>query len=92
MSSVIALSRSRLQLRWFRRRYTGFLSLATSDRLFLSHRASRQDFDGHNVPDQPVVYCDTTTFHRRLRLPSRLCQPFNTHRASIVERFSPIRF
>jgi hypothetical protein len=92
MSREIALSRSRPQLRCFRRRYTGSLSLAAFDRLFLSQRASRQDFDGHKVADQPVVYCDTTTIQRRLRLPSRLCQSFNTHRASIVERFSPIRF
>jgi hypothetical protein len=92
MSSVVVLPRSRPQLRWYRRRYTGSLSLATFDGLFLGHRASRQDFDAHNLPAQPVVSCDTTSFQKRLRLPSRLCLPFNAHRASNVERFSPIRF
>jgi hypothetical protein len=77
MSSV----RSRPQRGRFHRRHKGPSSLAAFDGMFSSRsrKISR-------------INCNTTTFNGRLPLHSVLCQPFNTHRASIVERLSPIRF
>ena len=81
MSSVSTLARSRPQRCWFHQRYKGTLSLAAFDGMFSSR--SRK-ISGAN--------CNTTTFNGRLPLRPVLCQPFNTHRTSIVERFGPIRF
>jgi hypothetical protein len=36
--------------------------------------------------------CKAITFRRPILSPSALSQSFNAHRASIVERFSPIHF
>jgi hypothetical protein len=81
MSSISTLARSRQQRGWFHQRYKRPLSLAAFDGMFSSR--------SHKMTG---VNCNTTTFNGRLPLHLVLCQAFNTHRTSIVERFGPIRF
>ena len=81
MSSISTFARSRQQRGWFHQRYKGTLFRAAFDGLFSSRSRKISGFN-----------CNTTTFNGRLPLRPVLCQSFNTHRRSIVERFGPIRF
>ncbi len=81
MSSISTLARSRQQRGWFHQRYKGPLFRAAFDSLFSSRSRKISE-----------INCNTTTFNGRLPLRLVLCQPFNTHRTSIMERFGPIRF
>jgi hypothetical protein len=92
MSSVSTLARSRPQRGWFHQRYKEPLSLTAFDGIFLSRSRKISGFQAAALARSTEVDCNTTIFNGRLPLHSVLCQPFNTHRASIVERFSPIRF
>jgi hypothetical protein len=38
------------------------------------------------------ILCKAIIFRRPISPPSALCKPFNAHKASIEERFSPIHF
>jgi hypothetical protein len=86
MSSVSTLAKSRPQRGWFRQRYRETLSLAAFDGMFSSRSRKISGFQAAELARSTVVNCNTTIFNGRLPLHSVLCQPFNTHRAGIVER------
>jgi hypothetical protein len=90
MSSVNALARSRP--RRYHRRYRGPLSLTASDGRRSGQSRELTGSQPEELVTSTVVNCITATFNGRIPLRSRRYQPFNAHRASIVERFSPIRF
>jgi len=78
--------------RWFFQRYREPLSLAAQPRLF-SHQSSQPaGFQAARNRESTNAHCNKTTCYGPADFPSGLCQPFNTHRSSILRRFSPIRF
>jgi hypothetical protein len=92
MSRVITLDRSRPQRGWFHQRHKVPLSLAASDGIFVRRSRKRSEFQAAELARSTGFNCNTTTFNGHLPFHSLLCQAFNTHRATIVERFSPTRF
>ena len=92
MSSVSKLVRYCLLRGWFFQCYREPLSLAAQNRVF-SHQSSQPvGFEPARIPGSTNVNRNTTTIYELVPLPSGLSQPFNTHRSSILRRFSPIRF
>jgi len=92
MNSVSTLARSCPLRGWFFQRSREPLSLAAHHRLF-SHQSSYPvGFRPARLPGSTNANCNTATIYEPVTLPSGLCQPFNTHRSSILGRFSPIRF
>jgi hypothetical protein len=92
MSSASVLAGSDPQPGWFSQRYSGASSLVAYDDLFSSRPRKVRGIEPINPARSTVLNCKTTTFHGHLPLRFELYQPFKTHRAGIVERFSPIRF
>jgi hypothetical protein len=92
MSSVSTLTRSRTQRGRYRRRYRRSLLLAAFDGRISSRSRMPTGFRQPERARSTVVNCYPTTFNEHFPICSKLCQPFNTHTAGIVERFSPIRF
>ena len=91
MNSVGILTRSHPQRGQCRRRYKRSLPVAAFDGRFSGRSRMPTGFRQPERSRSTVVNCYTTTFNGDHPLCSRLRQPFNAHRASIVERFSPIR-
>jgi hypothetical protein len=77
---------------WFFQRYWEPLSLASKHRLFPHQSCQPAGFQPVRIPGSTNVNCNTATLYEPVPLPSEFCQPFNTHRSSVLRRFSPIRF
>jgi hypothetical protein len=77
---------------WFFQRYKEPLSLAAQRRLFSHQWSQPAGFQAARSRQSINTHCNKTTCYGPADFPSGLCQPFNTHRSSILRRFSPIRF
>ena len=77
---------------WFFQRYREPLSFAAQRRLFSQQSSQPAGFQAARNRESTNAHRNKTTCHGPAGFPSGLCQRFNTHRSSILRRFSPIRF
>jgi hypothetical protein len=92
MSSASVLPGFHPQPGWFSQRYRGALPFVAYEDPFSSRPREVNGIEPADLARLTVLNCKTNTFHKHLPLRSGLLRPFKTHRAGIVERFSPIRF
>ena len=92
MSNVSILAGFRPQRGRLRRRYRGSLSITALDGRFFCRTRTAKEFQRSDLARSVAANSTNKPFNGCILLRSRSYQPFNAHRASIVERFSPIRF
>ncbi len=92
MSSANTLARYLAQRGWSRQSSRESLSLAAMDGLFSSRSRKSTGVQPADIDRSRALDHKSSTLSGLLFLRSELRQPFNAHKASIVERFSPIRF
>ena len=92
MSSVSPLARARLLRGCLHQRCSEPLS-GPAPNLSSTRESCRPN--GFQLAGNAIsahVNCNAMIVRRPIPPPSGLCEPFGTHRVSVVERFSPIRF
>jgi hypothetical protein len=92
MSSVNTFARYLTQRGWSHRPLRESLSLAAMDGLFSSRSRKPTGVQPADIDRSTAIEHKSSTLNGLLSLRSDPRQPFNAHKASIVERFSPIRF
>lgn len=90
--SCRTLAKARRLQSWVYQRARESLSHPTRNLLWPSQSRQSNWFPTAKSAQSTQICPMAIAFRKRLFLPSDLNQPFNAHRASIVERFSPIHF
>jgi hypothetical protein len=92
MSAIVISTRSRPLRVWFHQLSRETLSSTSPDLILPSRSLRSPGFQPFGIATVALQNCTTPSYRRALGLPSEICEPFNTHRSAVVQRFSPIHF
>jgi hypothetical protein len=92
MSGIVIFAKSRPSPVWLRQRYGKARPSIAQAVILVRGYLAFPSFRGTRIVSTNPQYAGTLHCRRTLFFPSGVRQPFNAHRGSVVERFSPIHF